>query len=195
MNKYYSKELLLSPELIYSFDEASNCLVFISFYGKFTFSMYQNNCILTKKGQQLKILYKLSEKSLVKGKNLSKIKAKLGSFFVFLRQLISRLNFPAYSTLSLIGTGYRANVIITDLELNLGHSNKIRVACPNAIRIFVRKSQRQHSISFFSSSLFDSKNLAAKIIKYRPVSPYTGKGLLWHGARILRKEGKGQFKR
>jgi large subunit ribosomal protein L6 len=157
--------------------------------------MYQNNCILTKKGQQLRILYKLNDKSLTKGKNLNKIKAKIGSFLVFLRQLISRLDFPAYSVLSLIGTGYRANVITTDLELNLGHSNKIRVTCPNAIRIFVRKLQRQHSISFFSSSLFDSKNFAAKIIKYRPVSPYTGKGLLWHGSKILRKEGKGQFKR
>jgi ribosomal protein L6P/L9E len=69
------------------------------------------------------------------------------------------------------------------------------IDCPNETRIFVRKSQRQYTISFFSSTLFNAKNLASKIIRYRPVSPYTGKGLIWYGTKILRKEGKGQFKR
>jgi hypothetical protein len=180
MSKSYSKELLLSSELLYSFDEAKNSIVFISYYGRLQFSMYQKDCILIKKGQRLQILYRLKPNA-GKSKNLNKIKVRFGSLFVFLRQFISRLEYPSYSSLSLIGMGY--------------HSNKIIVGCPNEIKIFVRKSQRQHTISFFSSTLFDSKNLASKIIKYRPVSPYTGKGLVWLGHKILRKEGKGQFKR
>lgn len=194
MSKSYSKELLLSSELLYSFDEAKNSIVFISYYGQLQFSMYQKDCILIKKGQRLQILYRLKPNA-GKSKNLNKIKVRFGSLFVFLRQFISRLEYPSYSSLSLIGMGYRASVIRKDLDLNLGHSNKIIVGCPNEIKIFVRKSQRQHTISFFSSTLFDSKNLASKIIKYRPVSPYTGKGLVWLGHKILRKEGKGQFKR
>jgi len=195
MSRIYSKELLLTPDLLYSFDKADNCLLFISYYGKFKFFMYHKNCFLIKKGQRLKLVYRLDELNFDKSKHIKIVKSNISSLCVFFRQLISRLNYPSFSSLSLIGMGYRANIISRNLELNLGFSHKMLVDCPNGIRIFVRKSQRQHTISFFSSTLFDSKNLASKIVKYRPVSPYTGKGIVWFGSEILRKEGKGQFKR
>jgi large subunit ribosomal protein L6 len=171
-----------------------NCLVFTSYYGHLQLFMYQNDCLLIKKGQRLQMLYRLNDLK-NSSKKEQKKKVQLTSLFTFLQQFLFRLTYPSLSSLSLMGMAFRARLVIKDLDLSLGHSHKIIVPCPNAIKILIRKSQRQHTIYFFSSTLFDSNNVASKIIKYRPVSPYTGKGLIWSGNKILRKEGKGQYKR
>ena len=193
MKHFLSKSLSINSDVFFKVDKASNRLLLISHFGKFHFYLFNASCFLVKEGQKLTFLYKLEASN---KKSLRVYRGKLGSLAVFFDQLVSRLSQPNSSSLSLIGMGYRSFVEKDNcLSLNLGFSHKIDLVRPENVRFFVRKVQRQHEIFFYCSTLFESKNLASKVIRLRPVSPYTGKGLLWSGTAVIRKEGKGQFKR
>jgi hypothetical protein len=195
---FLSKNLFVDSNIFFKLDKKNNTLCFISSFGKVEFCMYDTSCFVIKEGQKLSFFYIFSEyeKRIKKRLILSK-KKKLGSLIVFFKQLLFRLSQPNFCSITLIGMGYRSQVENGNntLSLHLGFSHRIDLQRPNNVRFFVRKIQRHHEIFFYCSTLCESKNLGSTIIRFRPVSPYTGKGLVWTGAPILRKEGKGQFKR
>lgn len=89
--------------------------------------------------------------------------------------------------LQIVGIGYRAAVSGKKLTLNIGYSHPVEfvaeegveIACPNANEISVTGIDKQRVGEF-----------AANIRATRKPEPYKGKGILYKGEVIRRKEGK-----
>lgn len=89
--------------------------------------------------------------------------------------------------LEIVGTGYRATLAGTTLDLALGYSHPVRVAAPAGItfevpgptRIVVRGVDKEQV-----------GQVAADIRALRKPEPYKGKGVRYLGERVARKAGK-----
>jgi large subunit ribosomal protein L6 len=89
--------------------------------------------------------------------------------------------------LQLVGVGYRAQVKGKDLEMQLGYSHPVSVACPDGIT-FECPSQTEIVVS--GASKEQVGQVAADIRKWRKPEPYKGKGIRYEGEYIRRKLGK-----
>lgn len=89
--------------------------------------------------------------------------------------------------LDIQGVGYRANLQGAELVLQLGYSHDIRYPVPSDIKIAVEK---QTKIAISGIDKQKVGQVAAEIIRFRPVEPYKGKGVRIEGQQVLRKEGK-----
>ena len=90
-------------------------------------------------------------------------------------------------TLELSGVGFRAALKGNILNLQLGFSHDINYQIPEGIKIAVEK-QTTIKISGSDKQLVGS--VASKIISFKKIEPYKGKGIKEQGQYILRKEGK-----
>ncbi len=88
--------------------------------------------------------------------------------------------------LELSGTGYRAQVVGTNLQLALGFSHPVVVVAPAGISFAVKDAII--TVSGIDKTLVGE--IAAKIRSFRPADPYKAKGLKYEGERIIRKAGK-----
>jgi large subunit ribosomal protein L6 len=89
--------------------------------------------------------------------------------------------------LDIVGVGYRAAVQGKELVLQLGFSHEIRYPIPAGISIVCEKP------TAIAISGFDKQQvgqIASEIRSYRGPEPYKGKGVMYEGEKILRKEGK-----
>ena len=89
-------------------------------------------------------------------------------------------------SLELVGTGYRAALEGTSLNLSLGFSHPIKFAAPDGITFVI--DQNKITVSGNDKSLVGQT--AAKIRKLRPPEPYKGKGVKYLDEKIRRKAGK-----
>ncbi|MEF2593614.1 MAG: 50S ribosomal protein L6 [Eggerthellaceae bacterium] len=89
--------------------------------------------------------------------------------------------------LQLVGVGYRAALKGKDLELQLGYSHPVLIACPDNIT-FECPSQTEIVVS--GPSKEQVGQVAANIRAWRKPEPYKGKGIRYDGERIRRKLGK-----
>lgn len=90
-------------------------------------------------------------------------------------------------TLELNGTGYRASVSGTSLNLQLGFSHDINHEIPKEVKIECPK-QNIIKLSSFNKGILGAT--AAKIRSYRKPEPFKGKGIKYENEFIFRKEGK-----
>lgn len=90
-------------------------------------------------------------------------------------------------TLEISGVGYKSDVKGNILTLYLGYSHEIKVAIPSDIKIICEKPT---IIVISGISKQKVGSVASKIIRYRPVEPYKGKGIKKKGSFVRRKEGK-----
>ncbi|MDP3559778.1 MAG: 50S ribosomal protein L6 [Legionellaceae bacterium] len=90
-------------------------------------------------------------------------------------------------TLELVGVGYRAQASGSNVSLSLGFSHPIDHVLPQGV-----KAETPSNTVIVLTSI--DKDLlgkvAAKIRSYRPPEPYKGKGVLYAGEKIVRKEAK-----
>ena len=89
--------------------------------------------------------------------------------------------------LELNGVGYRAKLIGSSLNLQLGFSHDISYEIPQDVKITVEKST-VIKINGIDKELVGK--VAAEIKMLKPVEPYKGKGIKEKGQYVLRKEGK-----
>jgi large subunit ribosomal protein L6 len=89
--------------------------------------------------------------------------------------------------LDIVGVGYRAAVQGKELVLQLGYSHEIRYAIPAGITIVCEKPT---SIAISGFDKQQVGQIAAEIRSFRGPEPYKGKGVMYEGEKILRKEGK-----
>lgn len=89
--------------------------------------------------------------------------------------------------LDLVGVGFRAVVQGKELVLNVGYSHEIRYKVPEGITIATPKPTE-----IVVSGADDQRvgQVAAEIRGFREPEPYKGKGVMYRGEEILRKEGK-----
>ena len=89
--------------------------------------------------------------------------------------------------MEITGTGYRASVQGSNLNLQLGFSHDVVYPIPQGITV---KCERPTAISISGADKQAVGQMAAEIRAFRPPEPYKGKGVRYADEEILRKEGK-----
>ncbi len=90
-------------------------------------------------------------------------------------------------SLEITGTGYRAAVQGSNLEINLGFSHPVIYPVPAGIKI---TCERPTSIKVEGVDKRLVGQVASEIRGFRPPEPYKGKGARYTDETIRRKEGK-----
>ncbi|HSG87152.1 MAG TPA: 50S ribosomal protein L6 [Candidatus Limnocylindrales bacterium] len=89
--------------------------------------------------------------------------------------------------LEISGVGYRAALVGTKLQLNLGYSHPIEIEPPAGISFEVENPTRLAVVGIDKELVGE---IAAKVRSTRKPEPYKGKGVRYAGERIRRKAGK-----
>ena len=89
--------------------------------------------------------------------------------------------------LDLVGVGYRASMLGSDLNLSLGFSHPVVFPAPEGITI---ATPTQTEILVSGADKQRVGEVAAKIRAFRPPEPYKGKGVRYSGEKITLKEAK-----
>jgi large subunit ribosomal protein L6 len=111
-----------------------------------------------------------------------------------IRNVVEGVSKGYTQSLDLIGTGNRAEVKGTDLNLALGYSHPIAYKLPEGIKARVEildvggtKKPRLHLESHDKELL---GQVAARIRSFRPPEPYKGKGVRYVDEKVREKAGK-----
>ncbi len=89
--------------------------------------------------------------------------------------------------LELNGVGYKVAVQGNNLVLNVGFSHEIKYPIPAGIKI---TSAKPTEISITGADAQQVGQVAAEIRAFKRPEPYKGKGIMYTGEKIRRKEGK-----
>lgn len=90
-------------------------------------------------------------------------------------------------TLTIIGTGYRAQMNGAKLGLTLGFSHPLDVEVPQGLKVEV---PQQDTIIIKGADKQAVGQFAALVRGYRPPEPYLGKGIRYADEHVRRKVGK-----
>jgi large subunit ribosomal protein L6 len=93
-------------------------------------------------------------------------------------------------TLQLVGTGYRAEVKGTVLNLALGFSHPIVFPIPTGIKVEIPGDSKGTMIVLTGADKEMMGQTAATIRGFRPPEPYGGKGVRYQGEKVKEKAGK-----
>jgi large subunit ribosomal protein L6 len=93
-------------------------------------------------------------------------------------------------TLELRGTGYRAEVKGTTLNMALGFSHPIVFPLPTGIKCEVPSDSKGTIVNLSGADKELMGQTAAKIRGFRPPEPYGGKGVRYQGEKVREKAGK-----
>lgn len=89
-----------------------------------------------------------------------------------------------------IGVGYRAAVDKGVLTMTLGYSHEIKYVIPAGVDMKVEKPTGPFILAISGADKQLVGQVAAELHRLRRVDPYKGKGVLYEGKKIRRKEGK-----
>lgn len=89
--------------------------------------------------------------------------------------------------IEVVGVGYRCAVDKGILTLTLGYSHEIKYVIPAGVEI---KAEKPTLIVISGADKQLVGQVAAELHRLRRVDPYKGKGVLYEGKKIRRKEGK-----
>jgi large subunit ribosomal protein L6 len=93
-------------------------------------------------------------------------------------------------TLELRGTGYRAEVKGSTLNLSLGFSHPVIFPLPAGIKCEVPADSKGTLMNLSGADKELMGQTAAKIRSFRPPEPYAGKGVRYLGEKVREKAGK-----
>jgi len=93
-------------------------------------------------------------------------------------------------TLELRGTGYRAEVKGTMLNMALGFSHPINFPLPTGISCVIPADSKGTIVNLSGADKELMGQTAAKIRSFRPPEPYGGKGVRYQGEKVREKAGK-----
>ncbi len=89
--------------------------------------------------------------------------------------------------IEIVGVGFRAVVDKGMLTLSLGYSHEIKYVIPTGVEI---KAEKPTLVVISGADKQLVGQVAAELHRLRRVDPYKGKGVLYEGKKIRRKEGK-----
>ncbi|MDE3045839.1 MAG: 50S ribosomal protein L6 [Verrucomicrobiota bacterium] len=89
--------------------------------------------------------------------------------------------------LSLVGVGYRANVVGNKLDMQLGFSHPTLIEIPKGVQVTVDKGV---AISVKGLDKREVGQFAAAVRAMKPPEPYKGKGVRYENEYVRKKEGK-----
>jgi large subunit ribosomal protein L6 len=119
--------------------------------------------------------------------NLPQERANHGLARALVRNCVDGVTTGFKKNLELVGTGYKWEVRGRKVALTVGYSHPVEVDIPEGINVTIGGLRCEvsgidkHMVGF----------VAAKIKAKKPVEPYKGKGILYTGQYVRRKEGKG----
>jgi large subunit ribosomal protein L6 len=93
-------------------------------------------------------------------------------------------------TLELKGTGYRAEMKGTTLNLALGFSHPVIFPVPAGIKCEIPGDSKGTIVNLTGADKELMGQTAAKIRGFRPPEPYGGKGVRYQGEKVREKAGK-----
>jgi len=91
-------------------------------------------------------------------------------------------------SLEIVGTGWRAALAGTTLEISLGYAQPVKVDLPPGIKAEV--ADKPPRIKIIGIRKDQVGQFAAEIRALRPPEPYLGKGIKYENEQIRRKAGK-----
>ena len=103
------------------------------------------------------------------------------------RSMLTGVSQGYSKSLEISGVGYRAAVQGKSLQLQLGYSHDVVFPIPSDIQI---KCEKPTSIQVSGANKQRVGQVAAEIRAFRKPEPYKGKGIMYTGEKIVRKEGK-----
>lgn len=104
-----------------------------------------------------------------------------------IRNLMTGVTTGFRKNLDIVGVGYRAAVQGKVLKLSLGYSHDVDFAIPDGITVTTPKPTE---IVVEGIDAQQVGEVAAKIRDWRKPEPFKGKGVLYRGEFIFRKDGK-----
>lgn len=128
-----------------------------------------------------------NEVSVTRKKETKEVKALHGLVRSLINNAIIGVAEGYKKTLTLIGTGYRAQAKGAGLSLALGFSHPIEVASVPNIKLAVEGTDTIHIEGIDKQAV---GQVAANIRKLRPPEPYKGKGIRYKDENVRRKQGK-----
>jgi large subunit ribosomal protein L6 len=118
--------------------------------------------------------------------NTPAAKALWGTYAAHIRNMITGVTEGFTKILEIEGVGYRAEVKVKDLSMNLGFSHPVIIAIPEGITAEVVKNV----ITLTGYDKDALTQFAANVRKVKKPEPYKGKGIRYRGEFIIRKQGK-----
>ncbi len=103
------------------------------------------------------------------------------------RSMVTGVSQGYTKSLEISGVGYRAAVQGKTLQLQLGYSHDINYPIPSDIQI---KCDKPTSVQISGADKQRVWQVASEIRAFRRPEPYKGKGIMYLGEKIVRKEGK-----
>ena len=110
-----------------------------------------------------------------------------GTTRALLNNMVEGVSKGFVKELELVGVGYRAQMQGNKLVLSVGLSHPVEFVSGDNLTISVEKNTQ---IKIEGNNKEEVGALASNIRKVRPPEPYKGKGILFEGEHVRRKEGK-----
>ena len=132
------------------------------------------------------VTFEIKDKVMTVAGNAEQIDNLLGMSRTMVANMVKGVVEGWSRNLELSGTGYRASVVGTDLQMALGFSHPVVIKAPEGIVFNVKENK----ITVSGADKGRVGELAAKIRGLRPADPYKAKGFKYEGEVIIRKAGK-----
>lgn len=117
----------------------------------------------------------------------SKYKSLFPSILSKIEQIIDGVSRGVFSSLELVGVGYRAQLESNFLDLKLGHSHPVQYPVNSSIKIVQKKPTE---IALYGIDKQYVGQTAANLRSFRPPEIYKGKGIRYQNELIRLKQGK-----
>lgn len=119
-------------------------------------------------------------------RNSLEINALWGTYASHIKNMIDGVNKPFVERLVIEGIGYKADVKGEKIVMGLGFSHLVNVEIPKGVKVVMEKN-----IMVISGSDKEQvTRFAAYIRSLKKPEPYKGKGIMYEGEKIRRKQGK-----
>jgi len=115
-----------------------------------------------------------------------KDKALHGLVRSLLNNAVLGVTAPWSKSLELSGVGFKANMNVDDLVINVGFSHPVLIKAPEGITYKVEENK----ITVMGIDKQLVGEMAAQIRRVRPPEPYKGKGIHYVGEKLRKKLGK-----
>lgn len=119
--------------------------------------------------------------------NIHLSSAYYGSLVRKVKAILKGLSHDYVINLKIIGVGYRAVVEDNKIILRLGFSHEISVNIPQTLKVSVLK---RSNLKIVGANYEENQQFAYKLRSFRRPEPFKGKGLVFLGENVRRKEGK-----
>lgn len=141
--------------------------------------------------QQLPAMFKIEQEGnvmhVVRPDDEKKTRSMHGLYRTLIANMLEGVTTGYTKKMHIEGSGYRAQKQGKTLVMNLGFSHQVQMTDPDGITTEVPDDR---TIIVKGADKQQVGNYAANIRKWRLPEPYKGKGILFEGEQVRRKEGK-----